>query len=139
MNITKAAMECLGTPFHHQGRIKGVGMDCVGLLVYVFRALELPHEDTGNYARQPFDGMLQKNLDQQPSLRAVPKAEMQEGDLLLMRVVRAPQHLAFLGPYTQGCHSIIHAAEQYGGVSHHRLDSLNQAKIVKVYRLERPQ
>ncbi len=26
-----AARTCLGTPFHHQGRAPGVGLDCIGL------------------------------------------------------------------------------------------------------------
>ena len=32
-NMIAAARACLGTPFHHQGRMPGVGLDCIGLVI----------------------------------------------------------------------------------------------------------
>jgi cell wall-associated NlpC family hydrolase len=39
--VIKAARSWLGTPFAHQGRVKGVGGDCLGLLIGVAAELEL--------------------------------------------------------------------------------------------------
>ena len=34
-DVVAAAREWLGTPFHHQARLRGVGVDCVGLVIGV--------------------------------------------------------------------------------------------------------
>ncbi len=43
-NIVKETIEWLDTPYHHLAALKGVGCDCVGLIVGVWRQLkgELP-------------------------------------------------------------------------------------------------
>ena len=51
--IVEKAREYLGTPFHHQGRVKGVGIDCIGLLVGVANELGLQHEDFKQYGERP--------------------------------------------------------------------------------------
>lgn len=44
-------MTWLGTPYHHHGRIKLVGVDCAQILCAVFEAVGLaPYVDLGNYA-----------------------------------------------------------------------------------------
>ena len=41
----------IGTPYHHHGRIKGVGVDCGQLLCAVYENVKLvPHIELGNYA-----------------------------------------------------------------------------------------
>lgn len=64
--IIAAARECLGTPFHHQGRLVGVGIDCIGTVVHPARRLGIPHTDCTTYRRRP-DGVtlvahLERNL-----------------------------------------------------------------------------
>ena len=49
--IIAAARTHLGAPFRHQGR-SPAGMDCVGLLVLLARALGQPHEDVTGYTRR---------------------------------------------------------------------------------------
>ncbi len=39
--VVREAMAWVGTPYHHQGRIKGAGVDCAFLLVEVFHACGL--------------------------------------------------------------------------------------------------
>ncbi len=34
-DVVRTARTWLGTPYHHQGRLKGVGVDCAGLLIGV--------------------------------------------------------------------------------------------------------
>ena len=38
-DIVNAARECVGTPFRHQGRVLGVGLDCAGLVLMPFSAV----------------------------------------------------------------------------------------------------
>jgi cell wall-associated NlpC family hydrolase len=50
--VVREAREWLGTPYHHHGRVKGIGVDCAQLLCGVFeRASMVPHIDLGNYPR----------------------------------------------------------------------------------------
>lgn len=49
--IITAARAQLGTPFRHQGR-SAQGVDCVGLLICIGRALDLPHRDVTGYTRR---------------------------------------------------------------------------------------
>ena len=43
-DVVTAAREWIDTPFHHQARLKGVGVDCVGLVIGVARELALVPE-----------------------------------------------------------------------------------------------
>jgi len=47
------AQAWVGTPYHHHGRIRGVGVDCLMLLAEVFEAAGIvAHVDPGTYAPQ---------------------------------------------------------------------------------------
>jgi cell wall-associated NlpC family hydrolase len=37
--IIAAARACLGTPFRHQGRLPGIGLDCAGVALHVAQAV----------------------------------------------------------------------------------------------------
>jgi NlpC/P60 family putative phage cell wall peptidase len=44
--IVKAARGWLGTPYHHQASMKGVGSDCLGLIRGIWRELYGPEPET---------------------------------------------------------------------------------------------
>jgi len=52
--ILRVARSYLGTPYHHQGRIKGAGMDCVGLIICVCKDLGVfpPDFEFNGYTRR---------------------------------------------------------------------------------------
>ena len=65
MNETvRMARDYLGTPYHHQARLKGHGIDCVGLVVCVARELGvLPFDvDVTGYSRIPDGKALMHHL-----------------------------------------------------------------------------
>ncbi len=102
--IVTEARSYLGTPFHHQARLKGVGVDCVGLIVGVAHALELSSADCFRYPRRP-NGMLVPELEK-AGYREIPVDDAQPGDLLVFWILPArkiPQHLAIRTE-----HGIIH-------------------------------
>lgn len=136
--IIAAASECLRTPFRHQARVPGLGIDCAGLLVHCFKALDLPFNDELGYPRSPYDGMLEKILDAQPSLRRIALQDAQAGDWLVMRIRSAPQHIALHAGEVRGKPYIIHASSEHGEVVKHRLDELWRPRVVRAYRMERP-
>ena len=94
-DVVREAKTWLGTPFHHQGRLKGVGVDCAGVIVCVAKELKLDSdfEDITDYPRMP-DGRLKELLTRY--LIKVPFNERQIGDIVSIAWAKEPQHLAIL-------------------------------------------
>ena len=128
--VVEVARGCIGTPFAHQARVAGKGLDCAGLVIECAKSIGAKYIDYTGYPRHPFDGMLEKMLSSQPCLRRVSKNEMLPGDILLTRIKTAPQHL---GVYSGGGY-MIHSYSQVGKVVEQRIDSDWNAKITAVYR-----
>lgn len=114
--IVSEARTWLGTPFHHQGRVKGCGVDCAGVVAGVGRALGLTDFDTVCYGRQPdpllMGSILRKYLEPKPISQAQP------GDVLWMAFDRDPQHVAIVTDI-----GILHATSAIGKVVEHSLDA----------------
>lgn len=134
--IVEAALELLETPFKHQGRAPGRGIDCVGVYIHVCQVLGIESIDTTGYARDPYDGTLERELDRQPGLYRIAPAEAREGDLLAMRISRAPQHIAIHAGFISGQPYIIHSSEEAGEVCRHRVDSTWRHRILMAYRFK---
>jgi len=129
--IILAARECLGTPFRHQGRTVGHGLDCVGVAIHVARRLYLSHEDSKGYGRNPTDGLLQDALEAQICLERVALVEWESADLLLMRFDIEPQHVAIWTGET-----IIHAYAQSRKCVEHALDDVWRSRICRAYKFK---
>ncbi|OBY91187.1 hypothetical protein A6723_024330 [Pseudomonas sp. AU11447] len=134
--IVDVAMATLRTPFMHQGRIAGLALDCVGLYIHICGVLGLECIDTTGYARDPYDGTLERELDRQPCLERINPAEANAGDLLAMRISKAPQHIAIHAGFIGGEPYIIHSSEEAGHVCHHRVDSTWRHRILMAYRFK---
>lgn len=135
-DIVRVALECEGTPYRHQGRVIGVGMDCPAPYCHVCETLGIPYKDEMGYPRTPFDGRMVAILDAQPSLRVVNKSEMDAGDVLCMRIASAPQHMAIHLGKINGFDYILHGSSEHGKVAAHRLCDVWGARVVRVYRFE---
>lgn len=128
--VIAAARACIGTPFRHQGRLPGVGLDCAGLGIAAAKGAGIDIQDFTGYPQLPFDGMLKKMFDAQPRMREISKSEMLPGDVLLMRISSAPQHVAIVSENGY----MIHAYRGAGKVVEQRIDSEWKNKIVALYR-----
>ena len=128
--ILAAARSWLGTPWRHQGRLKGVAVDCGGLIIGVGKELGLLEFDTRAYGRIP-DGQQLRALCEQ---HLMPKLinEVASGDVLLMRISRHPQHLAIVGDRGDPF-SLIHAYADAGACGPKWL-----RRIVVAYSLRLP-
>ena len=109
-DIVDAARTWIGTPFHHQARLKGTGVDCVGLVIGVAKELSLvePSFDVIAYPRVP-DGTSLMHLVNL-HMTEINKDIMQPGDVIVVSFDKDPQHLGILGNYRHSGLSIIHAA-----------------------------
>lgn len=110
------ARACLGTRFRHQGRLPGVGLDCVGLIVHVVRAMGIGDYDYIHYGRLPYGGTLEHHLGK-AGLTVIDQAQALPGDVLLFKFDAAPQHVAIMTG-----HGMIHAYLLARRVVEHRLD-----------------
>lgn len=98
-DIIQAARQMVGTAFHHGGRLPGVGLDCIGVVVCAAKAAGLGHHDPIAYPLRP-NGQLRIGLDS--LLVRVPDAL--PGDILLMSFGGEPHHIAIYAGET-----LIHA------------------------------
>ncbi len=138
-NIVAQARTWLGTPFHHQARLKGKGCDCLGLIVGVVdelgledsNGMKLAAYDEVTYSKEPDGAYLIQKLT--GLLEEVPIAEARAADLALFKVRENPQHLAILSDY-EGALGMIHSFAPSRRVVEHRLDDEWKSKIIKVFR-----
>ncbi len=102
----------LGTPYHHQASVKGIGTDCLGLIRGVFRTL-YGREAAGvpAYSRDWAEAMQQETMlvAAAQHLCALPVQEAGAGDVVVFRFRRGAmaKHAAIL----TGCKTMIHAIE----------------------------
>ena len=134
--VVATAREWLGTRWQHQASLKGIGCDCIGLVVGVAHECGVAEaaawavDSRGQgYGRAPDSAMLLSACaDYLDPLRP---AAARAGDILLMRFAKEPQHFAFVS--LGG--NIIHAYAQARRVVEHRLDALWRSRIVGAYAL----
>ncbi len=128
--IEAEARRCIGTPFHHQGRLVGVGIDCIGIVVHVARALGFFESDCVTYSRHP-DGVTL--LDEaRRVLDEIPIEDAKGGDMLAfgIRDREFPNHLAILTK--EG--TLIHAHNNAGKVIESPLNENWRRKIGAAFR-----
>jgi len=129
--IVDEARTWIDTPFHHQGRIKLVGVDCAGVVGMVGAALGLVDENDipKDYAKHPNGTEMTKVLDEKMVRIPVPEATI--GDIYHFCFDRDPQHLGIITDI-----GIIHAYAQARKCVEHSLDSTWQSRIRGAYRFK---
>jgi cell wall-associated NlpC family hydrolase len=123
-----AARACLDTPFHHQGRAPGTGLDCIGLIVVALRGAGYSVQDRIDYGRRPDGVSLVEALH---AHGANPVDVVEAGDILLFRYDGQPQHAALA---TSG-DSMIHSFAPAGKVVETTIGDYWRRRLVGIYRL----
>lgn len=138
-DIIREARGFLGTPFVHQARKPGVGLDCMGVLMEAGRQAGLPVQDFTRYSRQPNPNVLlyhfRRNFDEIPVEAAGP------GDVLLFwwrqtrRLGRLPQHGGLIvdrvgAPQGLG---LLHSHEDSGKVLEVDLEATWRPRILSAW------
>lgn len=138
--IADQARTWIGTPFQHQGHLKKLGVDCIGLIRGVMvETGKLPpdwRQKMGHirgmvaYGRTP-DGRLIELLREH--MREIPVSEAQVADVVLVKFpgVEHAQHVGFLVDRKDGGIGILHAYNQ--GVVEHRLDDRWRRRVVAAF------
>jgi NlpC/P60 family putative phage cell wall peptidase len=136
-DIVLEARKWLGTPFHHQGMLRGIGCDCIGLVAGVAYALGLPdasrwREDIRfrGYGRLPNPKQLMEACS--IYLERL-KREPLPGDVLLMTFLKEPMHFGIVSSTIP--RRMIHAYEPIGKVAEHTIDGKWQRRVLASFGL----
>lgn len=139
--VVAEARAWLGTPYHHQQMLKGVGVDC-GMLVggvAIASGVITPElwaerfATFQGYAQTPANGMLMRVCRSFMAIK--PLEDMAPADVLLMRFKREPHHLAIVADHPGGGLSIIHALGSEGKVVEHGLDSKWRDRVMACFAM----
>lgn len=126
-DIESSAREWLGTPFIHQGRVKGKGVDCVGLLVGVAKQTATVDYDMRRYPPDPSGEQLREILD----THLIPAKDIHPGCVLLIAFdKRLPKHVGIASSV-----GMIHAYARARAVREHRLNDMWRKRIKAVYQV----
>lgn len=116
--VVAEALTWTGTPWHHQGRVKGAGVDCGMFLAEVFeRAGVIPHVDPGDYppdwnlhrSEERYLGWVEKFAQRLPE-GAAPRP----GDIALFKFGRCVNHGAIVTSWPQIIHSQLNRGVPLG-------------------------
>lgn len=128
VDVYLKARELVDTPYLHQGRKLGIGIDCIGVPIWVASALELGDFNKADYPRSP-DGSMLELIDSVCSPEVI-----QAGILLVFEIRGVAQHCGIVSIYQNG-YGLIHAWDIAGKVCEHRLTKDWIKKVVGCYGL----
>lgn len=129
--LIEEARTWLGTPFKHQGRVKGKACDCIGLIVKTTQVvLNHPyHKHEVVYKKIPIVSELLKGCYKW--MEPINLDEALPGDVVLLKYENEPTHFGFITDK-----GIIHSeAKSFRKVVEHGLDKIWKDRIVKVFRI----
>lgn len=104
--VVELAESCIGTPFHHQGRRPGVGLDCAGLVIWIGAQLGIGYDDDYRYGRNPSGMKMWRLLN----THLQPVQTPEPGDVIYIAWARVPQHLGIFAPGNK----LIHSYDPHG-------------------------
>lgn len=130
-DFVKTCRGYLDTPFRHQGRLPGVGLDCAGVAVCAARECGEEVADFLAYSRLPSSAVFLETIGK--SCDRIRLSESLPGDLLVFEFDANPQHLAILTEASPMY--IIHAYTPARKVVEHILDEQWKKKIRAVFRI----
>lgn len=133
--VVAEARAWIGTPFVHQHRVRGMAVDCAGLVIGVSRALGLVPQDfdvTG-YAPIPDGRTLRAYCD----AHLQPVAHLELGAVVLVAWRGGPpQHLGIVVDHPSGAWGMVHAeSRMHRAVIESRLHFGRAMQLVAAYRI----
>ena len=130
--FVQTALSYLETPFHHQGRLPHVGLDCAGLVVCAARANGYQIEDVQGYAHMPSQGIFNRTLLKHCDI--IKQDEVLPGDLMGFAFEAEEQHVAIvtsINPVT-----LLHSYSQVRKVVENHMDATWQSRLRGCYRIK---
>lgn len=131
--IVEEARSHIGTPHHHQGRLKHTGIDCVGIVVNCAKAIGIPVQDKTGYSSRP-TGILPIELEKAGFI-SIPLEEKQPGDVGVFWFYKPelPQHAAIFSKIKEEW-ALIHTFTDVGKVIEQRIPDEWLRRLTHVFR-----
>ena len=129
--VVAEARRWLGTPYQHQARLLGIGVDCAGVVTEVARALGIATLDYDGYGRIPHEGLLRRICDERFDRIAQPEP----GCIIVMSFLSGIAQEQHLGILTDA-DTMIHSYERVGRCVEHRYSSVWRARTRALYRYQ---
>lgn len=128
--VVEAARRQIGTPYRHQGRVAGLALDCVGLLVLAAREAGCEVVDCEAYGPLGDADLIERFMAQNAA--PIAPEQVEPGDILGLRVGRGsrPLHLALRTDL-----GLLHTDARLGRVVEHGMDRKWFARVVAAWRL----
>jgi cell wall-associated NlpC family hydrolase len=130
--LVEVARGMIGTPFKHQGRLPGVGVDCAGLVICALADVGIRIRDVKGYGRLPAHGVFMGLVEE--SCNRIDQADIQIGDLMVFAFRSEPQHIAIVSCVDPV--RIIHAYSEIGRVVEHGLNDVWRSRLRGCYRVK---
>lgn len=132
--IVTEARSWLGTPYHHGASLKGVGVDCIGLLIGIARNVGMlpPDWQPAPYPAQWHLHQAEERLMEGIAAAGcveVSVAQRQPADILLFRFGQVCAHTALLLPEDYMLHALLDRA-----VVCHRLAGRWEKRLARVFQ-----
>jgi len=116
--VIREAQSWLLTPYHHQARLKGVGVDCAQLPIAVYSAAGLIEAPNPAYVR---DWHMHRGEELFIAwvlqyAREIERSAIQPGDLGVWKYGRTHSHGAIVLPNDQVIHAVLPRGVEYGNL-----------------------
>ncbi len=123
----------LGTPWKHNQRVKGHGIDCVNFLheIASVSGIELPAIPK-RYTRNVVGNSISSYLSQ--VFKPITLAQCQSGDILVFHWGNTGHHVGIVTGTTP-CITFIHADNSLGSVVEQNLDTVLLTRLIEQYSL----
>lgn len=140
--IVYEARRWIGTPYHHQAQLRGVGVDCVGLILGVGKALDIMGPDVderfksfNGYSRVPNPARMRKGMETFLAPTDLPADKMPPPGVVGWFQWRddLPMHLAIIAEF-EGRATMIHSYLQIGKCVEHTLDQIWLDRVNSFWR-----
>lgn len=143
-HVAACARTWVGTPYVHQHRLKGVGVDCVGLIIGAGQeagVLDMAEEDWApfaGYGRTPNPNKMTQAIERflEPMLiKPMPAQLPPDGSVLWMGWrANLPMHLGILATAPDGRRTMIHAYDRAGKCVEHGFEAEWPARVISWWR-----
>lgn len=142
--VVVAARTWVGTPYRHQHRLKGVGVDCVGLIIGAgleAGVLEMTAADWkpfAGYSRTPNPAHMSRAIElfMRPLMVPPMRADLVgDGSVCWMGWrENLPMHLAIIATLPDGRRSMIHAYDRAAKCAEHGFDQEWPTRVISWWR-----
>ena len=136
--VVEETRRWIGTPWHHQASVRGIGCDCIGLVVGVAAAVGVREAEFWRadvkyraYGPLPLPDKLLAACSEY--LDSIPVSSARRGDVLLMTFMKEPMHFGILTEDEP--QYMAHGYQRFGQVREHALDKIWRRRVLMAFQL----